>query len=98
MSDEAEVSYTVKELLSQLNNRIDTFMGLIGTKADAASVAHAHERVDVLDIRLTKVEHELGASDKYRSAMREFRRWLWPVGLSAVTAAVLILQVFHVII
>jgi hypothetical protein len=95
MSDDAEVSYTVKELLKQLSDRIDTFMSLIGSKADQASVAQLHDKVEQVEARVTTVEHTLKANDNHTRANQEFRRWAWPVAISVLTALILILQAFH---
>lgn len=95
MSDEAEVSYTVKELLSQLNSRIDAFMTLLGSKADQSAVAHLSERVDVHENRLSTLEHDGKAKDAHRSAAQEFRRWIVPTALTLVMVGVMVWQAVH---
>jgi excinuclease UvrABC nuclease subunit len=92
---EASVSYTVKELLQQLNNRIDAFMTLLGSKADQSSVAHVNERVDQLEPRVTTLEQHRASQLNHSTAKREFQRWAIPVALSLATVAVMLMQVFH---
>lgn len=94
-NNEVEISFSVKELLQQLNTRIDAFMTLLASKADQSSVAHVAERVDKLDTRVTKIEHTEQDRTSHRSAATEFRRWFVPVLISLMTAAVLIYQVLR---
>ena len=95
MSDEIEIGYSVKELLKGLSDRIDGFMALLGSKADAASVAHAMERIDGLDNRVKDLEHISKSGKALDRARQEFRRWAVPVLLSTATTLVLVFQVIH---
>lgn len=95
MPDEPEVSYTVKELLSQLNSRIDAFMTLLGSKADQTVVAHVVERVDQLDTRVGVLETDGKATAKHFTAKQDFRRWVVPTVISVAAVVVAILQAVH---
>ena len=95
MGDEVEVSFTVKELLQDLNRKIDGFMQLLASKADVSSVAHAHERIDQAENRILTIEHKQQENERHGSARREFRRWVVPVVIAMATAAVMVLQVFR---
>ena len=95
MPDEIEVSYTVKELLKGISDRIDGFMAIVGSKANQADVAHAFERIDGLDNRVTTIEHTHQAAKQSSSAKREFRRWAVPTLASLAAVIVTLIQVFH---
>lgn len=102
MGDGLEVSYSVKELLQQLNDRIDAFMTLVGAKADQSAIAHMNERVDQLDNRVSamggrvsSLEMDHKAKAEQGSAKRELKRWAVPTLISATTVAVMVWQLFH---
>ena len=95
MPDDAEVSYTVKELLEKLDRRIGEFMSLLSSKADQTTVALLAQRVDKHEIRITELEHDGKAKAERNRTALEFRRWLVPVCLSVVPVAILVVQVFH---
>lgn len=92
---DGEVTYSVKELIQGLSEKIDLFMSLLGNKADQSSVAHANERIDGIDRRLTAIEHSSQANDKSARASQEFRRWMAPVLLSIAMIAVTLFQALH---
>lgn len=95
MDNELEVSYSVKELIKGLSDRIDAFMQMMANKADQSTVAQVQLRIDQHETRLARIEHHQENEAKQDSASSEFKRWLIPVLLSIVPVAVLLMQVFH---
>lgn len=94
--DEAEVTYSVKELLSAL--RDDQTRGFAAItaqltgKADKTDVARMEGRLDDHARRIGSLEGD----QKQRTADRESRRWLIPTVLSAIFTVVVVLQAFNV--
>src|SRR6185312_6259411 len=95
MPDELEVSYSVKELLQQLNMRIDAFMTLLASKADQSSVIHVSDRIDQLEPRVTNLENIQKFQARHSSARQEFRRWIVPTLISLAAVAAAVFQVVH---
>lgn len=90
--NDAEVTYTVKELLTDLNRKIDGFMTLLASKADTSAVEHLASRVDVHDERLRTLE----SHDQHVELTRDWKRWAIPTLISlAATIAIIVSVVVH---
>jgi predicted nucleic acid-binding Zn-ribbon protein len=99
MADEdAVVSYSVKELLANLDRKMDSVVGLLNSKADSAEVSalkveFADMRQELADVRqeLAEVRQREVAQEKHEGLSTDRRRWLIEIaaafGLVIATAA-----------
>lgn len=80
------VSYTVKELLSEIRSKLDHLTGALDAKADRSDVAAVHQRIDHLDQRLDSVEREQEHQSRSKTETTEARRFKVPLQLSIFMA------------
>jgi hypothetical protein len=86
--DELTISYSLKEVLGDINRKLDTTLALQATKADASYVSD-------IDSRLRKVETHIEQTVKAGTAREHRREWLIPAFIAAVLTVFTILQYFH---
>jgi hypothetical protein len=80
--EQQRVSFTVKELLGQINTKLDVMALAIAAKAEAAVVERLATRVDALEREATVIK-----------ALRVNRRWLIGTAIAAVAAFAALLAV-----
>jgi anti-sigma-K factor RskA len=93
--DDGKVSYSFRELFDRLEQKIDTFVGLLANKADQhdlraleGRMSHAERRLDLLDERERgEKTHEQRRTDHWR--------WLIPAAAAVALAAATIAQLVH---
>lgn len=83
-----EVTYTLKEVLTGMDAKLDLALKGIHGKADAA---------DVLDLkaRMVLVEVFVKQAEKDVAAKAHSREWLWPVLLTVAFLVLGVLGLFH---
>lgn len=85
--DMASITYTVKELLSDIRGSLGRLEGKLDAKADRSEVAELIRRVDSESNRITAIEtHIATKSDVDEKNNEKHRRWhefVWPMLASA---------------
>lgn len=92
---EPTVSYSVKELMADVRGRLDTLTQVLMSLATKEEMNELTRRVDDLEEKeltraLADAKHEEEKSDK-----REWRRWVIPVIIAAVSLVILLVTLFH---
>lgn len=86
--DGPQVSYSLKEVLSKIDEKLDLALKLIPLKADASDVNRIDSRLQVVEAFI--------AQTKITAADRDHKReWVIPVVIAAILAVFEVLQAFH---
>lgn len=88
MDDEPVISYSVKDILSRVEGKLDAALIAIATKADHSEMVKLAERVAHLEL----IEEHREAAAKWHT---EWKRWLIPTILSALLTASTIFALLH---
>jgi hypothetical protein len=88
LSFEPTISYSVKDILSRVEGKLDAALIAVATKAEHADVAK-------LETRVRELERSEAARSQAGHRMADFRRFLIPTVISAIAALAYIAQVFH---
>lgn len=86
--EEVQVTYTLREVLADINRKLDSLTVMLAGKADSS-------RVDELDSRVRAVEAAQEHGRKSRDERAHAREWLIPVLLTAVIVVITVIQFFH---
>lgn len=86
--DMASITYTVKELLSDIRGSLGRLEGKLDAKADRSEVAELIHRVDMESNRITAIESHITTRTKIDAEAKEWHRWIWPM---VATVALIIL-------
>lgn len=86
---EPTISYSVKDILSRVEGKLDAALISVATKAEHADVAK-------LETRVRELERNEAMRSKASRWQADFRRFIIPTVISAIAALAYIAQVFHV--
>lgn len=90
MSEEPEISYSVRELIERLDRKIDGFLSIMTSKADRSDVALQGKALMDHEARIAAIENRLTNDEKVIQSKRDWKRWrveiLATIVLAAVTA------------
>jgi len=92
---EPQISYSVKEILTRIESKMDDFVKALAFKADTSSVENLGQRVTHTEDRLTAIEERNKARDETSKWRSEWRRWLIPALMTAALTAASIVALFH---
>lgn len=99
MSDDAEVTYSVKEVLADIRDEMRRMLDVIAGKADRSEVTATHKRVDALELRVDVVEAHVEYQKRTDAETKTRRAWLTPAIISALgvlaAAALVLTSVLH---
>lgn len=87
-SPDPRVSYSVKDLLGEINHKLDGALELLHHKADVVRVDKIERDVDFL------LQH-YEATQERQSLARQWRQWFFPVLVSVVLTLATIVSLFH---
>lgn len=89
--DMASITYTVKELLSDIRGSLGRLEGKLDAKADRTEVNDLIRRVESESNRITAIETLITTQERVEVNNTEWRRFVWPTVLSIVVIAVTLL-------
>lgn len=89
--DMASITYTVKELLSDIRGSLGRLEGKLDAKADRSEVAELIRRVDTESNRITAIETLITTQEKADVKTTEWKRFIWPTVLSIVVIVITLL-------
>lgn len=89
MDEEPQVSYSIKEILGDINRKLDSALSALAGKADVSEV-------EALKTRMSAVESHIEFTKVSQANRSHFREWVIPVLVAAVLAIFTILQVMHI--
>jgi|SRR5579859_664779 len=100
--DEAQVTYTVKELLQGIKGSVDQLNGKMDAKADKADMIQLAKVVDTHDDRITHVESRVTVVETQRETEaqvndRHIKWWQWvvPTLIGIATIIIGVLGLIH---
>lgn len=88
MSDDPIISYSVKELLTAMDRKLDAALTTLMAKADSS-------RVDALEKDVTYLMQHHRSSKESASLRAQWRQWLYPLLVSVVLTVATIISLFH---
>lgn len=94
MSNEPEITYSVRELIERLDRKIDQFIVLMNSKADRAEVALVEERLTDVESQVRALSDRLAMDEKKANTKREWRQWAIPVAIGIATLGATLLTIF----
>lgn len=86
--DDPAITYSVKELLTDITRKLDNALAAIAAKADTV-------RVDAIEKDVQFLMSHVKTTKETASLRVEWRRWFIPVLLSVVMAVATIVSMFH---
>lgn len=89
--DMASITYSVKELLSDIRGSLGRLEGKLDAKADRSEVNELIRRVDAESNRITAIETLITTQEKVDVKKKEWTRFIWPTALSLVVIAITLL-------
>ena len=89
MDEEPSVSYSLREVLDNINQKLDTAINLIHGKADQS-------RVDEIDVRLRAAEAHITRTELTKQGKAHYREWLIPTLFTAALVVLTTLQALHI--
>lgn len=90
--DMASITYSVKELLSDIRGSLGRLEGKLDAKADRSEVAELIRRVDAESNRITAIETHINTQSKADVEAKEWKRFVWPTFLSVIVVAISLLS------
>lgn len=87
------IAFTVKELLVQINQRLDTMTTMLANKADRGEVISLADRVDQLTDRLTTMEHSHQLEEKHHENTTTRFRWVIDAAIALLAVAALVASI-----
>lgn len=90
--DMASITYSVKELLSDIRGSLGRLEGKLDAKADRSEVAELIRRVDAESNRITAIETHINTQSKADVEAKEWKRFVLPTCLSVIVVAISILS------
>lgn len=94
--DEPVISYSVRDLLTKMDGKLDAIGVQLGSKANTVRVDQVANSVNDLQERMTAVEATQKQATVQATTRLANRQWLIPTGCGAVVALVEILQALHI--
>jgi hypothetical protein len=91
----ASITYTVKELLSDIRGSLGRLEGKLDTKADRTEVVELIHRIEVESSRITAVETHVNAQKIVVAETKEWHRFIWPFVTSLALVALALLAWLH---
>ena len=88
VSYEPTISYSVKDILSRVEGKLDAALIAVATKAEHADLAKLADRV-------RELERSEAGRTKATRWRNEYRRFIWPTLISGVATFAALAQVFH---
>ena len=86
MADEPAIVYSVKELISRLDGKLDAMMNLMTNKADRADVTALEKRQDATDVEVSGLK----TREQQRSLDQDNRtigkRWVIGIWIAIITS------------
>jgi len=92
---EPQISYSVKEILKRIEDKVDDLIRGLAFKADTSHVESLNQRVDRAEDRITAIEHRNQSRDEHERGHAEWKRWLIPTVLTAALTVATILSLLH---
>lgn len=86
--DMASITYTVKELLSDIRGSLGRLEGKLDAKADRTEVNDLIRRVESESNRITAIETLITTQEKVEGKNAEWKRFVWPTIISIVVIAI----------
>lgn len=93
--DDGYVKYSVKELLAELNRKVDVLDGKLDSKADAAALVVLEGQVNALDEEVARLRSQMDHDHMVETEKRDHLRWLIPTLLTAVFITSNVLIMLH---
>ncbi len=90
--DDAVVSYSVKELLSDIKGSIDRMYGKLDSKADRSEVTELANQLSVERHRINKLETGHQADRRVNETFTEWKRYVVPTLLAVALLVVALIQ------
>lgn len=87
----ASITYSVKELLSDIRGSLGRLEGKLDAKADRSEVAELIRRVDSESNRITAIETHINTQTKIDGETKEWKRFIYPTILSVVVVVISLL-------
>ena len=79
--DDGTVTYSVKELIEKLDRKLDTFLSMLHSKADASEVQELKARVDGVERTVTTLTEREAVQEKHEERVTQRRRWVVDAGV-----------------
>jgi hypothetical protein len=89
--DMASITYTVKELLSDIRGSLGRLEGKLDAKADRSEVIDLIHRIEEESRRITTIETHITTQKQISDDTREWHRFVWPCIASIALVALAVL-------
>lgn len=89
--DMASITYSVKELLSDIRGSLGRLEGKLDAKADRTEVTELIRRVEAESNRITVIEAHISTQKEAEVKTTEWKRFIWPTVLSVVVIVITLL-------
>lgn len=76
MADEPAIVFSVKELISRLDGKLDAIMSVLVNKADRADVTALERRVDAVENKINTRETQESTTEKHKESSTVGRRFI----------------------
>lgn len=94
--DDPVIAYSVRELLTKMDGKLDAIGTQLGSKADTTHVDQLAASVGDLNGRVTSIEEDRKRQAATATSRLANRQWLVPTICGAIVAAIEILQSLHI--
>lgn len=95
MADEPVVTYTVSELLKQIDGKLERLFDKLASKADQAAVDALSRQMQNHDEQIRTLMDAYQGEARERREKAEWRKWIIPVLLSLLTVVMMAFQAWH---
>lgn len=84
----ASITYSVKELLSDIRGSLGRLEGKLDAKADRSEVNELIRRVDAESNRITAIETHINTKIKAEDEIKDWKRFVYPTVLTVVVIVI----------
>jgi hypothetical protein len=91
----ASITYTVKELLSDIRGSLGRLEGKLDAKADRSEVTELIHRIEEESRRITAVEAHITTQQKVSDETKEWHKFVWPMIASVALIALGLITWLH---
>lgn len=89
--DMASITYTVKELLSDIRGSLGRLEGKLDSKADRSEVVELIGRIEQVNHRTTVIETHISTQKQVVAETKEWHKFIWPFLTSMALVALALL-------
>jgi len=92
---EPTISYSIKDILSRMESKLDRLADSLASKADHTDVVRLWETIRAQDDRLKTVEDVIKNQGQKKQDAKAWKQWAIPTILSLLGTVALVISVFH---